>query len=187
MSTPSTPTIPYDYQRDGIDDATLLMLYERMLKPRMIEEKMLILLRQGKISKWFSGIGQEAISVGVASVLTPQEYILPMHRNLGVFTTREIPLYRLFSQWQGKANGFTKGRDRSFHFGTQEFNIIGMISHLGPQFGVADGIALGDKIKGNQQVCAVFTGEGGTSEGDIHEALNVASVWDLPEATFKAS
>ena len=180
MSTPSTPTIPYDYQRDGIDDATLLMLYERMLKPRMIEEKMLILLRQGKISKWFSGIGQEAISVGVASVLTPQEYILPMHRNLGVFTTREIPLYRLFSQWQGKANGFTKGRDRSFHFGTQEFNIIGMISHLGPQFGVADGIALGDKIKGNQQVCAVFTGEGGTSEGDIHEALNVASVWDLP-------
>lgn len=141
---------------------------------------MLILLRQGKISKWFSGIGQEAISVGVASVLTPQEYILPMHRNLGVFTTREIPLYRLFSQWQGKANGFTKGRDRSFHFGTQEFNIIGMISHLGPQFGVADGIALGDKIKGNQQVCAVFTGEGGTSEGDIHEALNVASVWDLP-------
>ena len=180
MSTPSTPTIPYDYQRDGIDDATLLMLYERMLKPRMIEEKMLILLRQGKISKWFSGIGQEAISVGVASVLAPQEYILPMHRNLGVFTTREIPLYRLFSQWQGKANGFTKGRDRSFHFGTQEFNIIGMISHLGPQFGVADGIALGDKIKGNQQVCAVFTGEGGTSEGDIHEALNVASVWDLP-------
>ena len=180
MSTPSTPTIPYDYQRDGIDDATLLMLYERMLKPRMIEEKMLILLRQGKISKWFSGIGQEAISVGVASVLTPQEYILPMHRNLGVFTTREIPLYRLFYQWQGKANGFTKGRDRSFHFGTQEFNIIGMISHLGPQFGVADGIALGDKIKGNQQVCAVFTGEGGTSEGDIHEALNVASVWDLP-------
>jgi 2-oxoisovalerate dehydrogenase E1 component len=180
MSTPSTPTIPYDYQRDGIDDATLLMLYKRMLKPRMIEEKMLILLRQGKISKWFSGIGQEAISVGVASVLTPQEYILPMHRNLGVFTTREIPLYRLFSQWQGKANGFTKGRDRSFHFGTQEFNIIGMISHLGPQFGVADGIALGDKIKGNQQVCAVFTGEGGTSEGDIHEALNVASVWDLP-------
>ena len=180
MSTPSTPTIPYDYQRDGIDDATLLMLYERMLKPRMIEEKMLILLRQGKISKWFSGIGQEAISVGVASVLTPQEYILPMHRNLGVFTTREIPLYRLFYQWQGKANGFTKGRDRSFHFGTQEFNIIGMISHLGPQFGVADGIALGDKIKGNQQVCAVFTGEGGTSEGEIHEALNVASVWDLP-------
>ncbi len=141
---------------------------------------MLILLRQGKISKWFSGIGQEAISVGVASVLNADEYLLPMHRNLGVFTTREIPLYRLFSQWQGKANGFTNGRDRSFHFGTQEFKIVGMISHLGPQFGVADGIALGNVLKDNKQVCAVFTGEGGTSEGDIHEALNVASVWQLP-------
>jgi len=151
-----------------------------MLKPRLIEEKMLILLRQGKISKWFSAIGQEAISAGIISVLDKDEYILPMHRNLGVFTGREIPLHRLFSQWQGKASGFTKGRDRSFHFGTQEFNIIGMISHLGPQFGLADGIALGNKLKGNNQVCVVFTGEGGTSEGDIHEALNVASVWKLP-------
>ena len=151
-----------------------------MLKPRMIEEKMLILLRQGKVSKWFSGIGQEAISVGITEVLDKDEYILPMHRNLGVFTMRDIPLHRLFSQWQGKANGFTKGRDRSFHFGTQEFHIIGMISHLGPQFGVADGIALANKLKGNNKVCAVFTGEGGTSEGDIHEALNVASVWQLP-------
>ncbi|NAS30635.1 dehydrogenase [Flavobacteriaceae bacterium R38] len=151
-----------------------------MLKPRMIEEKMLILLRQGKISKWFSGIGQEAISVGVTSSLSKDEYILPMHRNLGVFTTREIPLYRLFSQWQGKANGFTKGRDRSFHFGTQEYKIVGMISHLGPQLGVADGIALAHKLKQENNVCAVFTGEGATSEGDFHEALNVAAVWDLP-------
>lgn len=151
-----------------------------MLKPRMIEEKMLILLRQGKISKWFSGIGQEAVSVGVTSALQKDEYILPMHRNLGVFTTRDIPLYRLFAQWQGKMSGFTKGRDRSFHFGTQEFNIVGMISHLGPQMGVADGIALGNVLKKNNQVCAVFTGEGGTSEGDFHEALNVAAVWNLP-------
>ena len=158
----------------------LLELYRRMLKPRMIEEKMLILLRQGKISKWFSGIGQEAVSVGVTSALQKDEYILPMHRNLGVFTTRDIPLYRLFAQWQGKMSGFTKGRDRSFHFGTQEFNIVGMISHLGPQMGVADGIALGNVLKKNNQVCAVFTGEGGTSEGDFHEALNVAAVWNLP-------
>tara|TARA_B110000238_G_scaffold131918_1_gene142282 strand:+ start:471 stop:2390 length:1920 start_codon:yes stop_codon:yes gene_type:complete len=151
-----------------------------MLKPRLIEEKMLILLRQGKISKWFSGIGQEAISVGVTMALKKEEYILPMHRNLGVFTTREIPLSRLFSQWQGKLNGFTKGRDRSFHFGTQAYKIVGMISHLGPQFGVADGIALANKIKEVNEVCAVFTGDGGTSEGDFHEALNVASVWSLP-------
>ncbi len=168
------------YPATTLSKKTLIKLYKSMLKPRLIEEKMLILLRQGKISKWFSGIGQEAISVGVTSALTKEEYILPMHRNLGVFTTREIPLYRLFSQWQGKANGFTKGRDRSFHFGTQEYSIIGMISHLGPQFGIADGIALANKLKGNKHVCAVFTGDGGTSEGDFHEALNVASVWNLP-------
>ena len=133
----------------------------------MIEEKMLVLLRQGKISKWFSGIGQEAIAVGVTSSLDKDEYILPMHRNLGVFTTREVPLDRLFSQWQGKMNGFTKGRDRSFHFGTQEYNIIGMISHLGPQLGVADGIALAHKLRKEKKVTAVFSGEGGTSEGDF--------------------
>lgn len=168
------------YTTSGIPPAVQLALYERMLKPRMVEEKMLILLRQGKISKWFSGIGQEAISVGVASALNDEEYLLPMHRNLGVFTTRNIPLHRLFSQWQGKASGFTKGRDRSFHFGTQEYNIIGMISHLGPQLGVADGIALANILKKQKHVTAVFTGEGGTSEGDFHEALNVAAVWNLP-------
>lgn len=169
-----------NYQEFKIEDEILLDLYRGMLKPRLIEEKLLILLRQGKVSKWFSGIGQEAISVGVVSSLKPEEYILPMHRNLGVFTTRGIPLNRLFSQWQGKANGFTNGRDRSFHFGTQEFKIIGMISHLGPQLGVADGIALADVLKGQKNVTAVFTGEGGTSEGDFHEALNIAAVWDLP-------
>ncbi|MDT7830572.1 dehydrogenase E1 component subunit alpha/beta [Pricia sp. S334] len=168
------------YRRENYDDATLVQLYRRMLKPRLIEEKMLILLRQGKISKWFSGIGQEAISIGVASAMDKEEYILPMHRNLGVFTTREIPLQQLFSQWQGKAGGFTKGRDRSFHFGTQEYKVVGMISHLGPQLGVADGIALADLLQGRERVTAVFTGEGGTSEGDFHEALNIASVWQLP-------
>ena len=168
------------FDRQHLSDETLFDLYKKILKPRLIEEKMLILIRQGKVSKWFSGIGQEAIAVGVTAVLNPEEYILPMHRNLGVFTTRGIPLYRLFSQWQGKANGFTKGRDRSFHFGTQEYNIIGMISHLGPQLGVADGIAVANKLKKNNQVTAVFTGEGATSEGDFHEALNIAAVWDLP-------
>ena len=168
------------YHSEGIEPEILLKLYQRMLKPRMVEEKMLILLRQGKISKWFSGIGQEAISVGVTTALKESEYILPMHRNLGVFTSRNIPLHRLFAQWQGKANGFTQGRDRSFHFGSQEHKIIGMISHLGPQLGVADGIALADVIRRKKRVTAVFTGEGATSEGDFHEALNVASVWNLP-------
>lgn len=169
-----------DYSKFEVADEVKLKLYRAMLKPRMIEEKMLILLRQGKISKWFSGIGQEAISVGVTLALESDEYILPMHRNLGVFTTRDIPLSRLFAQWQGKGSGFTQGRDRSFHFGTQEFRIVGMISHLGPQLGVADGIALAHKLRKEQKVTAVFTGEGATSEGDFHEALNVASVWDLP-------
>ena len=168
------------YNRETYTDKQLLELYKLILKPRLIEEKMLILLRQGKISKWFSGIGQEAISVGVANAINFDEYILPLHRNLGVFTSRNIPLHRLFSQWQGKKGGFTKGRDRSFHFGTQEYKIVGMISHLGPQLGVANGIALADLLKNEPKVTTVFSGDGGTSEGDFHEALNVASVWNLP-------
>ncbi|MFI5170951.1 MAG: thiamine pyrophosphate-dependent enzyme [Chitinophagales bacterium] len=169
-----------EYDRKNLNNGQLIDLYKRILKPRMIEEKMLNLLRQGKVSKWFSGIGQEAISCAVPFVLNDDEYILPMHRNLGVFTGRNIPFLKLFNQWQGKINGFSKGRERSFHFGTNEYHIVGMISHLGPQNGVADGIALACKLKNEKQVTVVFNGEGGTSEGDFHEALNVAAVWDLP-------
>lgn len=169
-----------NYNRKFFSDDLLIQLYKNILKPRMIEEKMLILLRQGKVSKWFSGIGQEAISVGCTMALQQDEYILPLHRNLGVFTSKGIPLYRLFSQFQGKMNGFSKGRERSFHFGTNEYHIVGMISHLGPQLSIADGIALAHKLKNEKKVSLAFTGDGGTSEGEFHEALNVAAVWDLP-------
>ncbi len=158
----------------------LLGLYRELLLPRLIEEKMLLLLRRGKVSKWFSGIGQEAISVGAALALDPDEFIFTMHRNLGVFTCRNVPLKRLFAQWQGKRSGYTKGRDRSFHFGSMEHHIIGMISHLGPQLSLAAGVALAHRLGGEKKVCLAFTGEGGTSEGEFHEALNVASVWQLP-------
>ncbi|MGD1957250.1 MAG: thiamine pyrophosphate-dependent enzyme [Fulvivirga sp.] len=168
------------FDRKNYSPKLLKDVYEGLLRPRMIEEKMLILLRQGKISKWFSGIGQEAISVGAALALKEDEYILPMHRNLGVFTTRGVPYDRLFAQFQGKRSGFTKGRDRSFHFGTNEHHLVGMISHLGPQLGVADGIALANKLDKEKKATLVFTGDGGASEGDFHEALNVAAVWDLP-------
>lgn len=168
------------FQPKGLSDERMLEIYRALLKPRLIEEKMLIALRQGRISKWFSGYGQEAISVGVAMAMEQDEYILPMHRNLGIFTTRGIELSRLFSQFQGKANGFTKGRDRSFHFGSNEHHIVGMISHLGPQMGIADGIALASKLGKEKKVTLVVTGDGGASEGDFHEAINVAAVWDLP-------
>lgn len=168
------------FDRKKYSDKLLKELYIGLQKPRLIEKKMLILLRQGKISKWFSGIGQEAISIGTVNALKEDEYILPMHRNLGIFTGRNIPYEKLFAQWQGKLSGFTKGRDRSFHFGTNEFHIVGMISHLGPQLAVADGIALANKLKEENKVTVAFTGDGGASEGDFHEALNVAAVWDLP-------
>ena len=168
------------FNRKKYTDTDLQQLYEELLWPRLIEEKMLILLRQSKISKWFSGIGQEAISVGITQALEKDEYILPMHRNLGVFTGRKLPFTNLFAQWQGTMMGYTRGRDRSFHFGTNAHHIVGMISHLGPQNGVADGIALGSKLKKEKKITVVFNGDGGTSEGDFHEAVNVAAVWDLP-------
>lgn len=169
-----------EYDRSTFADEELVAIYKAIIKPRLIEEKMLISLRQGKISKWFSGYGQEAISVGTTLGMEADEVMLPMHRNLGVFTTRGIPLNRLFSQFQGKKSGFTQGRDRSFHFGTMDYNIVGMISHLGPQLGIADGIALSHLLKKQEKATIVFTGDGGASEGDFHEALNVAAVWDLP-------
>ena len=168
------------YDRKHFSDDLLLHLYRQLLLPRMIEEKMLVLLRQGKISKWFSGIGQEAISVGVVNALQADEWMMPLHRNLGVFTGRQMPLHKLFMQWQGNADGYSKGRERSFHFGSAEHRICGMISHLGPQLALADGVALAAKLKGEGKVAVAFTGDGGTSEGDFHEALNVAAVWDLP-------
>ena len=168
------------FNRDNLSDETLIELYRNLLLPRMIEEEMLLLLRQGKVSKWFSGIGQEAIAVGATYALAPNEWIMPLHRNLGVFTTRKMPLPDLMKQWQGSLNGYSKGRERSFHFGSKEHFICGMISHLGPQLSVADGVALAYKLKKEEKVSLAFTGEGGTSEGEFHEALNVAAVWDLP-------
>ena len=168
------------FDRKNYSNETRLSLYESLIMPRRIEEKMLILLRQGRISKWFSGWGQEAISIGAVNALAANEYILPMHRNLGIFTGRDMPLEKLFAQFQGKASGFTKGRDRSFHFGSNEHHIVGMISHLGPQLAIADGIALADKLSKEKKVTLVFSGDGASSEGDFHEGLNVAAVWKLP-------
>lgn len=175
-----TTLSPVVYDGYKVDDDQLLALHEALLRPRLIEEKMLKQLRRGVISKWFSGIGQEAISVGCAAALSAEEYMFTMHRNLGVFTTREVPLARLFAQWQGKPGGFTQGRDRSFHFGSQEHKIVGMISHLGPQLSLAAGVALQHKLDGAQKVSLAFTGDGGTSQGEFHEALNTAAVWKLP-------
>lgn len=168
------------FNRKNLTNEQLLSFYKALILPRMIEEKMLILLRQGKISKWFSGIGQEAISVGATLALQPDEWLMPLHRNLGVFTTRNMPLHKLFMQWQGNKDGYSKGRERSFHFGSKEHHICGMISHLGPQLAIADGVALAYKLRKEHKVSIAFTGDGGTSEGDFHEALNVAAVWDLP-------
>lgn len=168
------------FHRHDLRDEELVLLYQNLVWPRLVEEKMLVLLRQGRISKWFSGIGQEAIAVGATMALQPNEWIMPLHRNLGVFTTRKMPLHKLFKQWQGAQDGYTKGRERSFHFGSTEHHICGMISHLGPQLAIADGVALAYKINGQANVSLAFTGDGGTSEGDFHEALNVAAVWDLP-------
>jgi 2-oxoisovalerate dehydrogenase E1 component len=168
------------FNRHQYTNEALIHLYRQLLLPRMIEEKMLVLLRQGKISKWFSGIGQEAISVGATHALQSDEWIMPLHRNLGVFTGRGMPLHKLFQQWQGHKEGYSKGRERSFHFGSREHHICGMISHLGPQLALADGAALAHVLKNEKRIALAFSGDGGTSEGDFHEALNVAAVWDLP-------
>jgi 2-oxoisovalerate dehydrogenase E1 component len=168
------------FSRKGLSDDLLTELYKEIAKPRMIEEKMLILLRQGRVSKWFSGIGQEAIAVGATMALDEDEYVMPLHRNLGVFTVRKMPFSKLFLQWQGRKEGFSKGRERSFHFGSNEHHICGMISHLGPQLAIADGIALAHKLRKEDKVSLAFSGDGGTSEGDFHEALNTAAVWGLP-------
>ena len=174
-----------EFHRRAFTNEELIAIYKQLLWPRLIEEKMLVLLRQGRISKWFSGIGQEAISVGATLALEPDEWIMPLHRNLGVFTSRNMSLHKLFKQWQGRQDGYSKGRERSFHFGSKEYHICGMISHLGPQLAIADGVALAYKLKHSStgsplKVSLAFTGDGGTSEGDFHEALNVAAVWDLP-------
>jgi 2-oxoisovalerate dehydrogenase E1 component len=169
-----------NFNRKNLSNTELTAFYKSILLPRMIEEKMLVLLRQGKISKWFSGIGQEAIAVGATLALQQDEWVMPLHRNLGVFTTRNMPLSKLFMQWQGNKEGYSKGRERSFHFGTKEHHICGMISHLGPQLAIADGVSLAYKLKKQNKVSLAFTGDGGTSEGDFHEALNIAAVWDLP-------
>jgi 2-oxoisovalerate dehydrogenase E1 component len=159
------------------DDARAL--YEALVLPRAIEEKMLNLLRRGQLSKWFSGIGQEAVSVGLTASLRPDDWILPLHRNLAVFTGRGLDLGVLFRQVLGRAGGYTGGRDRTFHFGTLEHHVVGMISHLGAMAPVADGLALAARLRGEDRVAAVLIGDGATSEGDIHEAMNLAAVWNL--------
>src|SRR5258706_16323623 len=100
------------FYRKDLPDEALVHFYRSLLLPRMIEEKMLVLLRQGKISKWFSGIGQEAIAVGATLALQDDEWIMPLHRNLGVFTARNMPLHKLFMQWQGSRDGYSNGRER---------------------------------------------------------------------------
>src|SRR5687767_8491404 len=185
-ANPSSPTKALyicntmTFDRKNLSNEQLISFYTSLLWPRMIEEKMLVLLRQGKISKWFSGIGQEAIAVGATLALNEDEWVMPLHRNLGVFTTRNMPLNKLFKQWQGAQDGYSKGRERSFHFGNRDHHICGMISHLGPQLAIADGVALAYKLRKQKKVSLAFTGDGGTSEGDFHEAVNVAAVWDLP-------
>ena len=168
------------FDRKELTNDELISIYKKLLLPRLIEEKMLVLLRQGRISKWFSGIGQEAIAVGATLALQEDEWIMPLHRNLGVFTSRHMPLHKLFKQWQGSQDGYSNGRERSFHFGSREHHICGMISHLGPQLAIADGVALAHKLREENKISLAFSGDGGTSEGDFHEALNVAAVWELP-------
>ena len=179
-STAAPDTTSKGYRRGDYSASQLLAFYTALLRPRLIEEKMLSLLRQGKVTKWFSGIGQEAISVGCTMALHEDEYVFTMHRNLGVFTSRGVPFGRLYGQWQGKINGYTKGRDRSFHFGAPEHRIVGMISHLGPQLSLAAGVGLAHRIRREAKVALAFTGEGATSQGEFHEALNLAAVWRLP-------
>ncbi len=165
---------------EQFSNTELRELLHALLVPRVIEEHMLRLIRHNRISKWFSGYGQEAIAVGCTWALRKTDVVLPLHRNLGVWTTRQVPLRPLFCQMMGKAGGYTQGRDRTFHFGLPEKRLVGMISHLGAMLPVACGIAQAAQLKGNEDIAVVFCGDGATREGDFHEACSLAGIWDLP-------
>jgi pyruvate dehydrogenase E1 component alpha subunit len=165
----------------GLDREDLLGVYRNMLVTRGVEERGHILYRQGKIpGSFYTGRGNEAASVGVATAMRPEDVGTPLHRDMGVHISRGVEPWRVFANYMGRSEGPTKGRDGNVHMADQQLGMIAMVSHLPAMLPVATGAALAFRIREERRVAVGWFGEGASARGDAHESMTFAGTRKLP-------